>query len=278
LCNSAVPNAASIDALEALYTRTNETPKILIIGQQAMDNGFYELAQKCFHKVTEASQNNFFASSWLALSQLALDPTSKQFAQRLAQAGILESSSFLSHLSFIIEKAWLASGAYFEEIKLPQTVQKKQGKPSFKRVSHWVEKNEWRRIYDELSQYSTNDDETVFSLALSCEMSGDFHQAKRYLDLLSLTVCDYPYVKATLARTLVRLRELPQAVTLMEQIIINGPEDFGMCYFWGIVMLAYQQNELAKDFFARAFTVHDVDTMYTIFPQIKRNVLNYCEK
>ena len=240
-------------------------------GQIAFQCDAHETALELFEKAVGMSTNSNVAKQWKALCLFLKDHTDQEALEVFANLGFIDSPIYLAALAEKTEQCWI-KGMLFRNREIHKT-------PDFKpmgnfKLARCVENGNWQPIFDSFGTSEHKDDESILTLAVACEMLGGYSQSLEYLDLLSDTSSNTDFARACRGKVLVRLHRFSEATAILQNITIQGPEDFGLCYYWGVITLAYDLPQKAKVFFRRAFTEYHLDTMLNILPQLKREILS----
>ncbi len=260
------------DMLEQATAFINECPFPSILmrfGQHMLTTGKVALAQQCFEKVQKTMPQNPIVAPWLALSILIQNMSSHQPLDISVKQPKISDTQYLVLLAKSVEAYWLEHGELFATKHL---IPHEHSPISVNDASMFAKNGRWQDIFDGLYSIKHKNDDIHFALAIASEMLGDYEFALSMVEKIEKENIQLDYVKATKARVLIRLERFAEAVALLSTIQITGPEDYGACYYWGIIALAYDEQEIAERFFKLAFNEHAVDTVETILPQIYRQL------
>lgn len=261
-----------IELIRSNLALLGTTPAYCIrAGQIAFQCDAHETALELFERAAAANTNTNVAKQWKAICLFLKDQNDQEALGIFETLGFIDSPIYLAALAEKTEQCWL-KGMLFRNREIHKS-------PDFKpmgnfKLSRCVENGNWQPVFDSFNTSEHKDDESILTLAVACEMLGGYSQSLEFLDLLSDTTSNTDFARACRGKVLVRLHRFSEATAILQNITIQGPEDFGLCYYWGVITLAYDLPQKAKVFFRRAFSEYHLDTMLNILPQLKREILS----
>lgn len=244
----------------------------LFAGIHHWDVDQYDQALECFEETLKIQPKNDLAGSYLALCQTALgDHTAA--ATRWRDFGFSDNAMFRVRVAEFVERSWLANQSYLGE---PKTIAiTPPGAVSQRKVLRRFYKRDFRGMLSHVPAAPTDDELSAFLAATAHEMLFHYQAARSYIDPFLPLRSEWPDPLIALnARLMTRRGEIAAAAREFSQIVIMGPEDFGVNYYMGVICLAYEKRAEARQYFLRAFTNYMVDTFEFQWWQIERALLN----
>jgi tetratricopeptide (TPR) repeat protein len=104
---------------------------------------------------------------------------------------------------------------------------------------------------------------TLWVAAFVCEVTGHPKQAVQLCERVTPREYWPDHFRALYARCLLRLGRHHEAAEELAQVTVTGPEDFGVHWSLGVLVLAQNDRQLARRLFRRAHTSYMVDTIDT---------------
>lgn len=266
-----LPGAISVLA-DAIEQFPDHAPFYLFKGIYQWDLGNTDEALSSFDEVLRHQIKNDLASSYKALCLLALgNPTDA--AVHWKKYGFSDNTMFRVRVIEFVESAWLRDRVYLDQ-QLPGKITYGKKFSQRKALSFF-----YRRNFPQMLKYvtpaPTKNDLEAFLAGTAHEMLRHYDTAKSYVDAFLPQRDEWPEPFIALnARLLVREGNIAEAATQFEQIVVMGPEDFGLNYYMGIICLSYEMRSEARHYFFKALTDYMVDTIEFQWWQIEQVLLN----
>lgn len=222
-----------------------------------------------FAKATTREPKNAVAQQWYALALMLANQSPALFTDKFRQFGLNDSEPYLTALSLYIETQWINGNFTFPDLTDHPPA------PKSKLTTCFQHEPDWHSLYLQLCTKPLTTDDEHYAFALALEALNRFDEAYASIEKLSAATAKIDCVKATTARLHVRLRRFALAAEIMQTIPIHGPEDYGVCYFWGIVNLAHGNRTQATEFLRLAWTQFHLDTTLNILPTLRRSLLAF---
>lgn len=249
----------------------HEAPRHLFAGIDHWDGGDVPAAFAEFEAVLNLQPRNDLARSYRALCLLATSDHDAA-AENWRTYGFSDNAMFRVRLAEFIESSWLRDGTFMGEstTALPpagQSVPRKALRKFYKR--------DFRGLLNYVAPSPVQDELEVFLAGTALEMLRHHCAATQYLLSLEPRRDEWPDALIALdGRLKVRTGQIAEAARNFAKVVVLGPEDFGSNYHMGIVCLAYEKRDEARQYFLRAFTDYMVDTLEFQWWQIEQVLLN----
>ncbi len=267
---------AAVAVLEQLVQQQpHNVPALLFLGIAALDAKLPEKARVVLSQAVELAPGNDLAYGYLALALLR-DGDYLEGARKLIGAGLPDNRGFLVRLTEWAENEWLTAGRFFapQPLEIPPTAE----------IPAWRRRRQalrafYRKHYSDvvatlwpLIQNGQADAGDLYGCAFSCEMLGAYQEALELLGSLRGPDAECDPVLALKGRCLIRLGRYEEAMGCLERVLIVGPEDFGLNYYLGVLCLAHNESQRARDFFSRAYRDYFIDTQDYQLWRIRRGL------
>lgn len=252
-------------------SRPDFAPAHLFNGINLWDTGKVEDAQDSFGKVLNLQKTNDLARSYLALCLLALGQD-QPAANLWREHGFSDNAMYRVRVAEFVELEWLHDQDFMGECEPEAQIQKY--KPSLRKALRQFYRRNFTSMLAHLPGPGTDNELEAFLAATGHEMLKQYSVAQSYLDPLIGRRVEWPEPLIALnARLKLRRGEIAPAAREFAEIVVMGPEDFGINYYMGVVFLAYGKREEARQHFLRAFTNYMVDTLEFQWWQIEQALL-----
>ena len=234
-------------------------PVALFRGIYLLDDRRPAEARDEFRRVVALQPKNQLAESYLGLALLE-SGDSVEGHKALLDSGFTDNHMFRVRLAEWMELEWLKSGRFFSDRLAAVPEDKKSS-------ARTALRNFYKRRFPQMAQAlgppGTADELVCFLGGIAHEMLFHYSLAGSYLQpLLDKAGADglpEPLAAAT-ARMAIRRGEFARGAKPLSEILILGPEDYGINYYLGVVCLAYGRKQEARRQFVNAFTSYAIDT------------------
>jgi Flp pilus assembly protein TadD len=260
-----------VDLESKTSQKLHPAPALLFAGIDLWDNHQAAQALEKFDEVLTLQPKNDLARSYGALCTLALGNAGAA-AETWRQSGFSDNTMFRVRTAEFVEMRWLTTKQFMGETTMPSP---QPGSWSQRRAL----KNFYRRDYAQIVRFvappPVENEVEAFLAATALEMMRHYSAARKYLDSFLPKRAEWPDPLVALkARLDLRAGHIRHAAREFASVVVMGPEDFGINYYMGIVCLAYEKREEARQYFLRAFTNFMVDTLEFQWWQIEQILLN----
>lgn len=258
-----------IDNSPANKQPPHEAPRHLFTGIDHWDAGDAASALAEFDAVLQLQPKNDLARSYRALCLLA---SGNHAADNWRSHGFSDNAMFRVRLAEFVESTWLRNGSFMGEsaLQVPPS-----GQSAPRKALRKFYKRDFAGILNHVTLPPVMDELEVFLAGTALEMLRHYCAAVEYLDPLKERRNEWPDALIALAARLnVRTGNIAEAAKDFARIVVLGPEDFGSNYHMGIVCLAYEKRDEARQYFLRAFTDYMVDTLDFQWWQLEQALLN----
>lgn len=255
---------------ENLARFPDNVPTLNALGVALWDAGYCAQAEATFAQVVALQPGNDLARSYGALCLFA-QGRQEEAARVWAEHGFCDNVMFRVRVVEHVEWAWITEGVYLtERPALPV----EREKASAAKAQTKFYKRDFRRMLTYIPPAPAPDELSAFFGAIAHEMLMEYTSAEEYLDELRPRRDEWPDPLVALnARLLTRRGRLAEAATELAQVLIVGPEDFGVNYYLGVICLAYEKRAEARQYFIRSLTNYMIDTLETQWWQMEQILL-----
>ncbi len=255
-------------------------PAKLLAAIAAWDTGDFHAASDFASEVIALQPDNNLAQSYCAMALMATG-CHEEGQAIFRQFGFNDSPTFRMRLSAWAESQWLDYNRFFNQLQCQPATTKSPSLTAKLFRGKVAERYFFRHRFPELLELlepsvlaAKASMEEVFATALAAEMLQDYERAWELINLLPpSSEPPQDILQGLRARILLRLRRMEDAATEVNEIMMIGPEDFGVNHLMGVLCLAFGKPVEARKFFLRSHTEYMIDTLEYQQWQLERALL-----
>ena len=264
----------------------NQPAEALLILQPVMNDAPCNAPAKLLAAIASWDAGNLHAAAGFASEVIALQPDNNLAQSYRAMAlmatgcheegqaifrefGFNDSPTFRMRLTAWAESQWLDYNRFFNQLSYDPVSPIRPGIAAKLFRGKIAERYFFGHRFSELLQLlepyvwaGKASMEEVFATAMAAEMLQDYERAWSLINLIPASAEPPPDILRGLrARILLRLRRLEDAAAEANEILMLGPEDFGVNHVMGVLCLAFGKPIEGRQFFLRSHTEYMIDTL-----------------
>ena len=243
-------------------------PARLLAAIASWDSGDLHAAESFASEVMALQPDNNLAQSYQAMALMATG-CHEEGQAIFRKFGFNDSPTFRMRLTAWAESQWLDYNRFFNQQTFEPPFPLQRGLAAKLFRDKLAERYFFGHRFSELLQLleprvssGKASMEEIFASAMAAEMLQDYERAWSLINLIPASTTPPPDILRGLkARILLRLRRMDDATAEANEILMLGPEDFGVNHVMGVLCLAFGKPIEAGQFFLRSHTEYMIDTL-----------------